>query len=201
MTLLHAIARADMLRPNALDNSIKADWVWELEAEIAELMDVELPENPYPDDGQLLMPSPKDNIYALYVCAMIDLTVEDTALYANDYVVANSAIVDAKKWWRRHHFKKSGQYIRAFSWQPRVESDETFTIVNQELEFKDLVAEVLNPKITPETQIFISYTDDTAEEAITAGVIATADIGKIIFTAQTEPTKNLKCDIICGEKR
>lgn len=126
MKLLEAIARADLLRPNAIDNSIKASWVYELEGDIAECMDVEYPVNPYPKDSEedLLMPYPKDNIYALYLCAMIDNAVEDTQLYMNDMVVANNAIDEAKAWWRRHHIKKSGQYIRAFPWQRRIEVSE-----------------------------------------------------------------------------
>lgn len=117
MTLLKAIARADSVRPNALDQELKADWVMELEAEIAECMDVELPENTFPKDMELLMPYPHDNIYYLYLCAKIDLTMEDTQSYVNDQVVADSAIVDAKSWWRRHNIKKCNQYTRAFPWQ------------------------------------------------------------------------------------
>lgn len=124
MTLLKAIARADSVRPNALDQELKADWVMELEAEIAECMDVELPENTFPKDMELLMPFPHDNIYYLYLCAKIDLTMEDTESYVNDQVVADSAIVDAKSWWRRHNMKKSKQYTRAFTWQPVIKGEE-----------------------------------------------------------------------------
>ena len=124
MTLLKAIARADSVRPNALDQELKADWVMELEAEIAECMDVELPETTFPKDMELLMPFPHDNIYYLYLCAKIDLTMEDTQSYVNDQVVADSAIVDAKSWWRRSHQKKCNQYTRAFPWQPIIKGEE-----------------------------------------------------------------------------
>ena len=124
MKLLEAISYADSLRPNALDDKLKSMWIWELESEIAELMDVELPENTFPEDCELLMPSPKDSIYYLFLMAKIDLAVEDTSLYVNDMTVYNSAVLDAKKWWRRHHEKKSQQYIRAFPWQPPVKGEE-----------------------------------------------------------------------------
>lgn len=124
MTLLKAIARADSVRPNALDQELKADWVMELEAEIAECMDVELPENTFPKDMELLMPFPHDNIYYLYLCAKIDLTMEDTQSYVNDQVVADSAIKGAKSWWRRGHEKKANQYVRAFPWQPPMPKKE-----------------------------------------------------------------------------
>lgn len=199
MKLLEAIARADMLRPNAIDNSIKADWVWELEAEIAEVMDVDLPENPYPNDSdELLMPTPKDNIYPLYLCAMIDLTVEDTALYANDYVVANDAITEAKKWWRRHHLKKSGQYVRAFPWQPKVkpaeDTHEQFVLLDQELHFgSDLVATVSDNRITPDTPYRVYYSDDVE------GITTEARKRQIVFTATEQPTTPLFCDIYFGD--
>ena len=124
MTLLKAIARADSVRPNALDNDLKADWVMELEAEIAELMDVDLPDNTYPKDMDLLMPYPHNNIYYLYLCAKIDFAIEDTQTYMNDMAVANQAIDEAKKWWHRHNLKKSDQYIRAFPWQPVLQHPE-----------------------------------------------------------------------------
>ena len=120
MTLLKAIARADSVRPNALDQELKADWVMELEAEVAECMDVEFPENTFPKDMDLLMPFPYDNIYYLYLCAKIDLTMEDTQSYVNDQVVADNAIKVAKSWWRRGNKKQINQYIRAFPWQPPI---------------------------------------------------------------------------------
>lgn len=124
MTLLKAIARADSVRPNALDQELKADWVMELEAEVAECMDVEFPETTFPKDMDLLMPFPYDNIYYLYLCAKIDLTMEDTQSYVNDQVVADSAIKGAKSWWRRGHEKKANQYVRAFPWQPPMPKPE-----------------------------------------------------------------------------
>lgn len=127
MTLLKAIAGANTLRPNAIDDSIKADWIYELEAEVAELMDTELPEFMFPEDQDLLMPKPYDNFYHLHVCAMIDFYLEDTQLYVNDMTMANSAKDSAFKWWRRHHMKKCNQYVRAFPWQPEVKGEENET--------------------------------------------------------------------------
>lgn len=138
MTLLNAIAKANMLRPNAIDDSLKAEWVLELEGDVAELMDYEpepdedgnippFPVNPFPKDCDLLMPFPKDNIYHLYVAAMIDFVMEDTQTYINDMTVANTAKDDAFRWWRRHNMKKCKQYIRAFPWQPIIKGEEDET--------------------------------------------------------------------------
>ena len=127
MNLLKAIARADSVRPNAIDNDLKADWIMELEAEIAECMYAELTENTFPNDMELLMPYPHDNIYYLFLCAKIDFAMEDTESYVNDMAAANQAIDEAKKWWRRHNIKKSRQYIRAFPWQPEIKEKEDVT--------------------------------------------------------------------------
>jgi hypothetical protein len=103
MHLLQAIEHADAVRINSIDDARKASIVIELEGEIAELMGEDAPVNPYPSDAELLMPAPRDNIYELYLMAMIDLENEDTQLFQNDYAAAQSAIADAKAWWRRHH--------------------------------------------------------------------------------------------------
>ena len=117
MTLFKAIEGANALRPNSIDNALKAQWIYEVEAEVAELMELPIRPNPYPSDAKLLMPSPYDNIYHLYVCAMIDNTIEDTALFINDRAIANEAKDTAFRWWRRHVRKGCPQYIRAFPWQ------------------------------------------------------------------------------------
>lgn len=104
MFLKEVIANADELRPNSIRDELKSDWVYELESEIAEMMEIKFPvRNPWPQDALLLMPKPYDSIYCYYLCARIAQANEETTLYANDMVIANSAIADAKAWWRRNH--------------------------------------------------------------------------------------------------
>ena len=104
MTVKEAIIRADELRPNAISDETKAAWLYEVEGELAEMMDVEAPENLWPEtDAVLLMPYPKDGMYPLYLCAMIDNANEETALYANDMAVAQAAVNEARAWWWRHN--------------------------------------------------------------------------------------------------
>lgn len=124
MNTRKAISTADSIRPNTIDDQLKASWLWEMEADVAELMDVELPECTFPEDQELLMPFPHDSFYHLYLCAMIDSVLEDTQLYINDMTMANNAKEDSFRWWRRHHMKKCNQYIRAFPWQPEVKGEE-----------------------------------------------------------------------------
>jgi len=116
MKLKQAIARADAARPNMISEETKAGWIFELEGEFAELMNKEPPVNSWRGGGkdiELLMPFPHDNVYELYLCAMIDNHNQESAAYANDLVVANAAIDAAKAWWRRHNLP---QYPKKNFW-------------------------------------------------------------------------------------
>lgn len=111
MELTRAIALANELRPNTLSDEVKVGYIFELEADFAEMMKKPIPENTWPrEDVKLLMPFPHDTTYVLYLCAKIDYAQEDTALYMNDKAVANNAISQARAWWRRnnmpHEFKR-----------------------------------------------------------------------------------------------
>ncbi len=104
MKVKRAVALADELRPNMLDEELKVSFVYELEADIAEMMKKPIPENTWPrDDATLLLPFPYDNAYVLYLCAKIDNANEETSLYMNDMVAANTAISQVKAWWRRNN--------------------------------------------------------------------------------------------------
>lgn len=103
MELNKAISIANMLRPNDIADEKKAEWVMEVERGIAEMMCVEAPVNLYPEDMELLMPTPYDNIYELYLCAMIDFANQEGTLYQNDFMMYNSALAEAKAWYRRHN--------------------------------------------------------------------------------------------------
>ena len=102
MKLLAAIEKANTLRPNAITDTMKADWIVALDGEIAEMMGLYPQDNEYPEDMDLLMPYPHDEIYSLYCMAMIDNAQEETDLYANDLQVANQAISEARRWWWRN---------------------------------------------------------------------------------------------------
>ena len=112
MKVKEAIKRADALRPNAIDEEMKAEWLVRFDSEIAELMGIEAPILHWPEDQELLMPFPKDEIYPLYLMARIDLANEETALYQNDMIVANQAITESKAWWYRNLGTHPAKYVR-----------------------------------------------------------------------------------------
>lgn len=103
MTLYEVITEVDNLRPNAIDDEMKARWVMQLEVEYAELMGVPVPELLFPEDQELLMTTPHDYSYVYYLSALVDNYNQDTALYNNDYEMANAAVDAAKSWYRRQN--------------------------------------------------------------------------------------------------
>ncbi len=105
MNVQEAIEKADAVRPNTVPDTLKAQWIYELEADLSEMLRIEEPpKNEYPDyDPDLIMPEGHDGIYPLYLMAMIDNANEETALYANDFAVFNRAYVEARQWWVRTH--------------------------------------------------------------------------------------------------
>ncbi len=112
MKISEAITKADKLRDNALDSDTKAAWLRTLDGQIAENIgfssDGESPVWPlemvWPiEDAELLMPFPHDDVYTLYLVAMIDYYNGESDLYANDMAVFNTAMADARAWWQRTH--------------------------------------------------------------------------------------------------
>lgn len=112
MNIRECLKQADEIRPNTIPEEVKAAYIFNLESEIAEMMQIEVPENLWPQDQDLLMPFPHDNIYVLYLQAMIDAANQEASLYANDMQMANAAIASAKSWYRRHN-----PYVSRLNWR------------------------------------------------------------------------------------
>ena len=98
-----AIVKADNLRLNTLDDEQKARWIYELDCEIAEMMEIEAPEWVFPTDRELLMPAEHADLYVKYLVAMIDYYNGEGELYVNDITIYNDAMKKARAWWIRHN--------------------------------------------------------------------------------------------------
>lgn len=114
MTLLTVLDMANKTRPNAAHDDIKIKLLFqELEGDVAEMLGVDPPGEDYeydaadPEDVELLMPYPFDDIYLWFLCAQIDLMNEDTTLHADDAEMFNSAWARAQAWFRRNNRKES----------------------------------------------------------------------------------------------
>lgn len=112
MTIKEVIKRADELRPNAIEEEIKAAWVWTLDGDIANMMGTKHPADPFPQDAELLASHPHDEMYIFYLMAMIDTANRDSTLYANDSLLFNSAYGEAKASWRRANCPEKPQNWR-----------------------------------------------------------------------------------------
>lgn len=103
MRLREVMAAADGIRPNTVDDALKARWIEELEAKFAETQQIKKPEEVWPKDKDLLMPKPVDRVYLFWLCAMIDWAQLDLDMYAVDQTMYEQAYKEACSWWRRHY--------------------------------------------------------------------------------------------------
>ena len=105
MTIKEVIEKADAERPNLIPNATKRRWVYELEADYCETMELDLPiyEDEQNPDVELLMQFPYDESYVKYLNAKIDYHQEEMQLYADDMMAAMQAKSDAVAWWRRNN--------------------------------------------------------------------------------------------------
>lgn len=95
MTLRDCLSLADLLRPNALPAEIKCRWLSELEGRIALELRGETeppaPFSPASPDTRLAVPFPYDQLYWMYLAALIDLASDDRTRYAYSASLFNSA--------------------------------------------------------------------------------------------------------------
>ena len=121
MTIAEAIRPPDILRPNAVPKDFKIRWCEEVNGQVAEFIGEDVPEalDTSSDDidtqiksYELLMPQPYDQIYVLYLHAMINNGQEETSLYANDMAIFNQALKEARAWWRRKFVPHEDHYYK-----------------------------------------------------------------------------------------
>lgn len=106
MQVREAIRRADALRMNTVEDAQKAAWLFDLDGQLAEMMGAAVPENCWPEDAELLMGPPYEEIYQLYLICKIDYYNQEMSLYANDLAVYDGALKEAQAWYRRTHRPK-----------------------------------------------------------------------------------------------
>ena len=103
MRLYEAIAQVDALRPNTIGDEQKARWIEDLEVQFAKTQQIQPRLASFPDDKELLMPRPVDQVYVYWLAAKVDWAQLDTELYAIDMQMYNQAYKDALAWWRRRN--------------------------------------------------------------------------------------------------
>lgn len=119
MTINEVLSRVRAIKPDALSDETKAEWLLRLEGRIFEevirprlINDPDTPNEKqamrWPEDGDqpLCVDPPFDRLYILYLVARIDYYYQDTANYNQSAQVFNEALDEWRKWynalWPRH---------------------------------------------------------------------------------------------------
>ena len=122
MTILEAITRADLIRPNELDPAVKLRWLSTLDGQIhAELLTTHEggPETFRGYDGEtelrtteLLVPHPYDELYLRYLLMRIDLEHGELDRYNNEAAHFNRLWQSFAGRYTRTHSPKGVERLR-----------------------------------------------------------------------------------------
>ena len=107
MTIDACMRLVDELMPNRIPREVKLRLLGEVEGKVrVELLGEEPDAAPVidentPADTELSAPAPFDQLYLLYVMAMMDHTEGDTARYENTAILFNAVYQGYGKWLKR----------------------------------------------------------------------------------------------------
>jgi len=117
MTLGEAIAAGRALKPDVYTDEQMAAWISDLDGQLSlELLEAgTATAYTWPDsaDTALLIPSPYDGVYPLYIVAMTDFHNRETDSYQNDMQLVNEALYEYKAYFRRNN---RPAYAGGFKW-------------------------------------------------------------------------------------
>lgn len=107
MTYETCMYMVDQLQPNQVPQPVKNRWLGELEGRVQVELEGASPSNLMPpellgEDITLSAPFPYDNIYWLYLLAMLDFASGDGARYENSAALFNAAYHNYAKWVARN---------------------------------------------------------------------------------------------------
>lgn len=113
------IERVKRTKPNAIDEKDQARWLLSLDGRLYEEVTKadesdRLPVKAWPEDGDkpLLVESPYDSIYDLYLTSMICFALGEYSDYNNIADQFEKTFRDFKAWWRRNHVPKQTARIQ-----------------------------------------------------------------------------------------
>lgn len=115
MTMNEVLERVDGVKPNAYLNEDKYRWINTLEGMISEQVhDQDKPEYNLPADADvpLLVGSPYDDLYVLYVMAMIDFHNREYGDYNNVMLMFQERLDQYKAWYIKRNGSGKTRYHR-----------------------------------------------------------------------------------------
>lgn len=110
MTPNKAIEIVDRLKPNIYTEEDKLRWINELDGMVQRLViqNDEIISYSYPEDLErvLLIPTPFDDLYSLYLESKIDYYNREYGNYNNSAILFEDRYSEYKKWYIREHKAK-----------------------------------------------------------------------------------------------
>ena len=107
MTLGQVIRMVDGMKPNAVPDELKTQWISEVEGMVQTQVMLVLPSQiveyqwPADQDKELLVGAPHSKIYWSYLAAMIDFANQEFDLYANSMQMFNAHWSEFQRWFLR----------------------------------------------------------------------------------------------------
>lgn len=107
MTIHTCMELVDAMAPNGVASSVKLRFLGEIEGKVKVELLGEMPEDSRPFDQytaettELCVPHPYDQLYWLYVMAMMDYVNGDLARYENSAALFNIAYQNYGKWLKK----------------------------------------------------------------------------------------------------
>ena len=107
MTIETCMNLVDSMLPNGVDSSVKLRFLGEIEGKVRVELLGESPDGDCdftldtPTETELCVPHPYDQLYLLYVMAMVDYVSGDIARYENGAAMFNTAYQSYGKWLKR----------------------------------------------------------------------------------------------------
>jgi hypothetical protein len=107
MTIETCMNLVDAMMPNGVESSVKLRLLGEIEGRVRVELLGEMPDGGCeftertPAGTELIVPHPYDQMYLLYMMAMMDFLGGDTARYENSAALFNSVFQSYGKWLKR----------------------------------------------------------------------------------------------------
>lgn len=115
-TMNEVVEYVDRIKPNIYTDDDKYRWINTVEGLIGrEVLQEDVPTYALPDDAdkQLLVPHPYDDLYRLYVLAMIDQCSGDEG-YDNSVLAFEERYKQYRVWYIRNHDYSKAQFKNLF---------------------------------------------------------------------------------------
>lgn len=115
-TMSKVIEYVDSIKPNVYDDEVKGRWIGRIESTIA--IEVFGEANPtelrFPEDAdkELRVPHPFDDVYAMYVCSMIDYHNKEIGNYNNSAVMFSERLGAFKTYYIKHNRRGKAKNFR-----------------------------------------------------------------------------------------